>query len=204
MQIYLIRHGESYNPKPEFISKEKNIMDPPLTSNGIKQAYKMVEKLKYIEFDIIYTSDLIRAVETTHILNKSKRSKIIITKNFREINMGEIFLKSWNEFPEIYSKWLLHEEDIPYPNGENGYNVWTRCKKELDEIIKRNYKRIAIVCHGGTIRSIICGALNIPQQNRFYLGIPLQNCSISILVYELEKYYLDLFNDYSHLNKLPI
>jgi len=179
-------------------------MDPPLTPNGIKQANKLADRLKYIEFDRIYTSDLTRAVETSHIINKYPDANIVITKNFREIDMGEIFLKQWNEFPEIYSKWLLHEEDISYPNGENGFNVWTRCKKELDEIVLKNYKRIAIVCHGGIIRSILCGVLNIPQQNRFNFGIPPQNCSISILVYEPDKYYLHIFNDYSHINNLLI
>ena len=199
MEIYLIRHGECFNSASKYFSKEKQTMDPPLTSKGIEQAHKLADRIKEVNFDRIYSSDLSRAIETSNIINDCIDSEITITGNFREIDMGELFHKSWDEFPKIHSKWLLHEEDIAYPNGENGNNVWKRCKKELDTIVLSNFSRIAIVCHGGTIRSIICGVLNIPQQYRFYFGSPLINCSISILVYENKKYYLNVFNDYNHI-----
>jgi len=51
---------------------------------------------------------------------------------------------------------------MPYPNGENGEAVWQRCKKEIYPLVGK-YKRVAIICHGGTIRSIICGLLDIPN-----------------------------------------
>ena len=55
--------------------------------------------------------------------------------------------------------------------------------------------------HGGTIRSMICGLLDIPQEKRFYLGLPPENCSITVLKYNEkdEKFYLHIFNDYTHL-----
>ena len=198
MQIYLIRHGECFNSAPEHFSSIKQTMDPPLTAKGIEQAQKLADRIKSICFDKIYTSDLCRAMDTANIINRNN-AEIIVTKNFREIDMGEVYTKSWDEFPEIYSKWLLHEEDIAYPNGENGNDVWQRCRKELDEIILSNFDRIAIVCHGGTIRSIISGLLNIPQQNRFYFGLPPMNCSISIIIREDSKYYLHTFNDHIHI-----
>jgi len=199
MEIYLIRHGECHDSTQDYFSLEKDTMDPPLNPKGIEQANKLAERLKHIHFDRIYTSDLARALLTSKIINNSIKSEIIISENFREIDMGEIFLKSWNSYPEIYSKWLKHDEDIPYPNGENGNDVWERCYKELKEIILLNFNRIAIVCHGGTIRSMICGMLNIPQQKRFYFGIPPMNCSITVLNFDKNEYYLHTFNDYSHL-----
>lgn len=56
-----------------------------------------------------------------------------------------------------------HKEDIAYPDGENGADVWKRCKQGIDDIISHKYERTAIVCHGGTIRSVICGLPDIPQ-----------------------------------------
>lgn len=113
--------------------------------------------------------------------------------------MGVIYTSSWENYPQTYQKWVLHNEDIPYPNGENGMDVWMRCKNEIDSILESNYNRIAIVCHGGTIRSIICGILNIPQQKRFYYGFPIENCSISIILYKSNEFYLHTFNDYYHI-----
>lgn len=121
--------------------------------------------------------------------------------NFREIDMGDIYISSWDNYPDLYQKWSKHDEDIPYPNGENGEMVWERCKKSIGEIIKNDFERVAIIAHGGTIRSIICGILNIPQQRRFHIGFPVENCSISIIKFNPKDlhFYLHTFNDYSHL-----
>jgi broad specificity phosphatase PhoE len=200
MEIFLVRHGDCYNSSIEYFNIDKNTMDPPLTSKGIEQTHKLVKRLNNLHFDKIYSSDLKRAKQTSEIIQKTIKSDIILSDAFREINMGELFQKSWNEYPEIYAKWKLHEEDISYPNGENGADVWNRCKKEIELIEKIPYERIIIVCHGGTIRSIICGILKIPQQKRFYLGFPPENCSISMILYQENEYYMHTFNDYKHIS----
>lgn len=123
MEIYLIRHGDCYRSSSEYFSKEKQTMNPPLTPKGIEQAHKLAQRLKGITFDKIYCSDLDRAIHTANIFNSIVNSDVVITKNFREIDMGEIFHKPWSNFSEEFSKWVLHEEDIPYPNGENGADV---------------------------------------------------------------------------------
>jgi broad specificity phosphatase PhoE len=106
MEIYLIRHGECFDSSLDYFSSEKQTMDPPLTPKGMEQAHKLANRIKSINFDKIYSSDLCRAIETAEIIKTYIKTDIIITKNFREINMGEIFTKSWEEFPEIYSQWL--------------------------------------------------------------------------------------------------
>lgn len=199
MEIYLIRHGDCYPSSMEYFCSEKQTMNPPLTPKGIRQAHQLAERLKGIPFDKIFSSDLDRAIQTSEIINSTVKSNITVTKQFREIDMGDIYRKPWSDYPDLYSQWILHEEDIPYPNGENGSDVWNRCKEELDSIIQSDYTRLAIVCHGGTLRSIICGILNIPQQKRFYFGHPPENCSISVLVRKNSDFFLHSFNDYSHI-----
>jgi probable phosphoglycerate mutase len=113
--------------------------------------------------------------------------------------MGEVFKKSWDCFPDIYAKWSLHEEDIPYPGGENGAALWNRCKDELFKIAASGYERVAIVTHGGIVRAALCGILGLPQEKRFCFGVPTINCSISILSYYDSKFYIHTFNDYSHI-----
>lgn len=200
MEIYLIRHGDCFESTIEHFSEERNTMNPSLTPKGVAQAHELSERLRGIPFDKIYCSDLDRAIQTAEIMQATVDAEIISSKSFREIDMGSIFTKSWKEYPELYDKWALHEEDIPYPNGENGSDVWGRCKEELDNIIALQHNRIAIVCHGGTIRSIVCGILNLPQQKRFYFGAPPENCSISIILYKEKNFYLHIFNDFSHIS----
>ena len=69
----------------------------------------------------------------------------------------------------------------------------------LDEIIRLDLDNVAIVIHGGTVRSMICGALGIAQEKRFFLGQPLEHCSISLIKSENKMSFLHSLNDYTHL-----
>lgn len=196
IDIYLIRHGDCHKSAIDNYDSEKKTANPGLTDKGYLQAKKLANRLARVKFDRIYCSDLVRAKETAKVLNNTVKSTVIEDPNFREIDMGDIYLHSWDNYPELYQKWSKFEEDIPYPNGENGEMLWARCKESLEQIIKEDYKNVAIVAHGGVIRSIICGILNIPQQRRFCLGAPTENCSISIIKFDPSesKFYLHTFN----------
>lgn len=201
MEIYLIRHGDCDRYGLDNYDKEKKTANPKLNEKGYLQVEKLAERCTNIKFDRIYCSDLSRASETAKLFNNTVKSKIIEEPNFREINMGDIYLSSWDNYPELFKKWSKFEEDIPYPNGENGEMVWTRCKKSIEKIIENNFERVAIITHGGAIRSIICGILNIPQERRFFFGYPPENCSISVIKFNAKdsKFYLHTFNDFTHL-----
>lgn len=105
MDIYLIRHGECLRSTNEYYDDIKKTMNPPLTEKGVFQAQKLTDKLSAVRFDRIYTSDLTRALNTAKIVNEKICSEIIITPQFREIDMGDIYTKSWNDYPDIYDIW---------------------------------------------------------------------------------------------------
>jgi len=171
-----------------------------LSDKGVAQAKKLAIRCKSIGFERIVSSDLSRAVQTAEILVSYAPCGLSADPAFREIDMGDVSA-SWDAYPDVYAQWVLHQEDIPYPNGENGRDVWSRCRISLEKLIALRHKKIAIVSHGGAIRSIVCGVLGIPQQKRFFLGAPLENCSISLIRYDEadKKFYLHAFNDFSHL-----
>ncbi len=199
MEIYLIRHGESYECTLDQYDEDKGMTNPALTPKGKEQAERLGGRLEKLKFDKIYSSDLTSAAQTTEIVNNAVNTEIEFLAGFREIYMGEIYKKSWGEYPELFAEWSLFKEDIPYPGGENGAAVWERCKEELDKILASDYRRIAIVTHQGTIQILICGMLNMPQEKRYCFGEPLMYASISVVQYRQEHYYLHTFNDCSHL-----
>lgn len=201
MDILLIRHGESYHSSLENYDPEKCCPDPILTDNGRSQAEQLASKLVGKGIEAIYCSDLLRAVETANIIDSYVKCGVFVDKAFREINMGEIHLSSWDSFSDYYSEWKQHKVDMKYPGGECGQDVWDRCSVSLNNIIRSNASRVAIVTQGGTIRVIICGILGIPQATRFSLGAPLECYSVSVIRYsELgKKFFLHSFNDNSIL-----
>jgi len=193
MEIYLIRHGHC----------EDSGYNPELTETGVAQARRLAERLAAVSFDRIYHSDLIRAADTAKILSGAVPSALAEDARFREIDMGDILLSSWSGYPELYGEWVNHERDLPYPNGESGAMAWARYKSALEDIVCQDYERVAVVAHGGAIRVMICGMLGISQEKRFLLGMPVENCSVSIAVYtEDRRYILNVFNDSSHLRGL--
>lgn len=184
MEIYLIRHGECENKGPLNYDAIKQICDPVLTAKGWEQARKLAKSLKNVRFNTIYCSDLSRAMSTAKELAAETSSEVIVTPSFREIHFGHLEMSSWASYPQEYEKWKRHDADVPYPGGENGADVWQRCQLALTPILQSNVERVAIVSHGGTIRSMICGFLQIPQEHRFKFGAPILNCSVNIIQYE--------------------
>ncbi len=63
--IYIIRHGQT-----ELNSKRvlQGRSDYPLNEIGIQQAKEAAEKLQGITFDTVYSSPLIRALQTAKII----------------------------------------------------------------------------------------------------------------------------------------
>lgn len=59
MEIVLIRHGE-----PEWVRDGLNVVDPPLTERGLRQAERLAESLRDERFDEILVSPLVRARQT--------------------------------------------------------------------------------------------------------------------------------------------
>lgn len=199
MEFYLIRHGETPMRSAATYNAEKRTVDPPLTERGVGQARLLSLRCADIPFDRIVASDLVRAVNTASILAENQRCAVETDPRLREIDMGELYQKIWADFPAERAEFLKHERDVPYPGGECGADVWRRASACLDEIRAGGGNRVAVVCHGGTIRAIACGILRIPQQRRFFFGDPPINCSISIVRFADGDARLHTFNDYAHL-----
>lgn len=201
MNIYLIRHGRQ--------SSALCNVNVDLAEEGYEQAELLGERLRNFSIDGLYSSHLTRAVQTAEVINKYLNQTHIIKEELREISFGELEGNpneyNYEFYKDFFEKQLKHLEDIPYPQGENGKDVFERASVILDEILKSGKQNIAIVTHGGVIRALISGLLGIPMNKKLLLGHSLENCSLTQLTYDERKkqWYLQRFNDYSHLEMHP-
>ncbi|QEE17955.1 histidine phosphatase family protein [Promethearchaeum syntrophicum] len=202
MELILVRHGNKkkiidYNP-------DLKRSDPPLTDLGKKQAEITGKFLKNNRISNIYASDTLRTKQTASIISKILGKSVEFRKELRELHFGLLETQGWNNFskiaPDIYEKYCNRNEDFYYPQGENGETAYGRLLPSIKAIIEEQPKRALIVAHGGIIRVLLCGLLGIPFGNRFHLGNPIYNCSITRLHYNqnLQKFQLHLFNSVSH------
>lgn len=199
MNIYLVRHGEK-------MENDKNHKLLELTERGFIQADIVGKRLKEYNIDKIYASNMKRALQTAEQINRHLNVELIVSDEIREIHMGACETEGWEylkeNYPDFIKEFNRYESDLRYPpDGECGEDVWNRARKLINKIINSELENVVVVTHGGVIRSVLCGILQINQARRFYLGTPPENCSISIIKYNkgTNKFYIHSFNDYAHL-----
>lgn len=201
MNIYLIRHGRQSSPLCN--------VDVELAKEGRKQAELLGKRLEKYKVDGLYSSHLIRAVQTAEIINKYIKKEHKIRENIREISFGEMEGKS-NEyirehFADFKKEQMKLEKDIPYPGGECGRDVFKRAMVTINEITQSDYENVVVVTHGGVIRALMAGLLGLDLSKKLLFAQLLENTSITQLCYnkEYDRFYLQRFNDYAHLEGEP-
>lgn len=200
MNIYLLRHGQTNLNR---YGKYKSAADKEINELGKNQAELLGKRLKKYNIDIIYSSDLKRAVQTSEIINKYINTDIIIKEELREINMGQWDTLNRDQrflsHKEYAEKWYKHLEDLPYPGGECGADVCIRTGKVVEEIKTGKYENIAVVTSAGAIAALLSSFLGLEQHNRFKMDI--DNCSISIVKYDTQSKAIGIkcINDCGHL-----
>ncbi len=114
-----------------------------LSELGIEQAKELVNKVNDKIFDVIFCSDLRRAVDSANLGFKNKY-KIIQDKRLRECNYGDLTQKSAEEFKNKLKEYINRK----FPNGESYKEVENRIK-DFIEFLKREYDNchIAIIAH---------------------------------------------------------
>ena len=134
--IYFV-HGTTFDNINGKCSGWKQV---ELTDLGKERAIKLGEIRKDTHFDIIFTSDLIRANESANLA--FPKVQHIQDKRLRECNYGDLDGKD--------KSLVIYEEHIekPFPNGESLKDVEKRVE-DFIKFLKENYqgKTIGIVAH---------------------------------------------------------
>ena len=156
--IYLIRHGRTDWNDKKLIQGHLNI---PLNSEGKTTAKELAQELKKINFDKVYSSDLLRAKQTAEIIALEQELVVEITQALRERNFGSFQGKPREHLIEIDKvlETLTDEERYSYThNGivESDEEIMTRFMIFIREIAIVNLgKTILVATHGGIIRAFL-------------------------------------------------
>lgn len=140
VKITYFVHGTTTDNEKEISS---GWYDVGLSDLGIRQSQELKDKIKDKKFDVVFCSDLKRAVDSAELTFKGD-VEIIQDKRLRECNYGKFNAKP----SEIVEP--MQEENItkPFPEGESYEDVKARIQDFLNDL-KKNYdgKHVAIVAH---------------------------------------------------------
>ena len=114
-----------------------------LSELGIKQVKDLGALVSHEYFDVVFSSDLKRAVDSA-LIAFGDRYGIIPDSRLRECNYGSLTLKPAQEFQNNMSDYI----EIPYSGGESYRQVEERIADFLD-MLKKEYcgKTVAVVAH---------------------------------------------------------
>ena len=180
MNLILIRHGQSeWNALNQFTGWK----DPDLTAKGAEEAHNagmVINNLK-INFDLVFTSALIRPQNTAEIILKEINQSLTTIKNqaLNERNYGDLAGLNKDDARKRWGDEQVHiwrrSYDIPPPGGESlkdtGERVLPFFMKEIHPHVCKG-KNVLVAAHGNSLRSLIKFLDNISDEDIVKLEIP--------------------------------
>ncbi len=155
MKLYFVRHGESVaNILHEFSNTDLN---HPLTEKGVEQAHALARSLSGLQVNQIYSSPVMRAVQTAQVLAESLQAPLEITEALREwsvgIYEGTTDPHGWELHRQVTEDWIFRQKlDSKIPGGENFLEIRERFCPFIEKLLQNSPDpdgNIILVSHGG-------------------------------------------------------
>ena len=199
-EIIIIRHGETeWNKTGRF----QGHSDVPLSAEGRTQAAALGKNLAVDHVDMIYASDLTRAMETAAPLAQRFGLEVISDPQLRELNFGAWEGRNFNdvnaENPNAMKNFYTDPEQADIPESEPFPEFQRRIAGRVREIVAQERgKRIVIVSHGASIRILLADLLSMPIRSIWHLS--QLNTAVNKIRFEDDGFaVVTLMNDTSHL-----
>jgi broad specificity phosphatase PhoE len=188
MRIYFTRHGESQANVLHEISNRG--LRHGLTRRGREQALALAHRLQGLPIDCVYSSPVLRAVETTVIVANQLQLEYEVVDALREFDCGIAEGRSdaaaLQMLRELTEAWLAHKRwEHRIEGGESFYDIRDRFVPFIDGLVSQyGSTEHAVVCvsHGGVYATMLPLVLkNVDHKLISKLGFDYTACIVSQL-----------------------
>jgi broad specificity phosphatase PhoE len=156
----MARHGQTNdNVQP---IRFQGFRDTRLNDIGRAQAHELAEKISARPDPIrsLWSSDLSRAHETAQIVGSRIGLEARLDPRLREANRGDWegyrFIDIERSDPERFAAWMRAGRAWRFPGGESLQEQQDRVLAALADIHATAELPALVVCHGGSIRVVLC------------------------------------------------
>ncbi len=176
-RLLIVRHGESE-------ANRRNIMtgslDPALTDTGVEQAQRLGEYLSHEDIDLIISSDLQRAQQTTAEIKKFVQAPIVYDSRLRERCVGEFEGLPRPLFYDTLANCGQPIQEYRPPQGESLLDLQQRVEEFLSSLnTSQTPQTILLSAHHQVNKMILMCSGYLDWQD--WLNVILRNCSLSIV-----------------------
>ncbi len=199
-RLLLVRHGDTALNSAE---RYWGSTDVELSSDGIKQAEKLRDRLASEKIDAIYSSNLKRASVTAEIIGSSHGLEVITCPELREVDFGKLEGLKFDEVRQLYPKvaelWAKRSPKLRYPAGDSVDDLTNRVSIFASMLGQHAIEEtVLIAAHSGVLRTLMCQLMGLELRHRWQFRVDL--ASLSIIETYPERAILSLLNDTSHLD----
>lgn len=150
MELYVIRHTAPDVAKGVCYG----YTDIPLLPSFAEETLTILSAVPD-DIDVIYTSPLSRCKKLANKLSEVKSVPAKEDARLKELNFGDWEMQRWENIDStLLLKWMSNYEEECCPNGESYRQLVNRVNDFLATISGTNYRRTAIVTHGGVIKAM--------------------------------------------------
>lgn len=203
-RVLAIRHGETAWNVDNRIQGQLNI---PLNETGRWQAHRLALALAEESVDAVYSSDLLRALETAQAVSAGAGRNIVTDVGLRERGFGEFegltFKEIEQRWPEQSERWRKRDPSFGPLGGEALLDFYMRCVHTVTRLASAHPgETIAVVAHGGVMDCLYRAAtrLDLQAPRSWQLG----NASINRLLYTPQGFTLVGWSDTYHLEDVSL
>lgn len=187
MEVYIVRHGKTIWNEQRLLQGQSDI---DLNYEGREAAITLGKTLGNVDFDMIFSSPLIRAYETACLIRGHRNIPIIRDQRIQELSFGIMEGCTYDEWDDPNGKYGAFfnapEKYVPPEDGESLDELRARTESFLKEMIEPLYatkKRIMIVAHGAANKGMLCHIFNYDNANFWGSGLQ-KNCEAIIVNYD--------------------
>ena len=201
--VMMMRHGEAENNVRHILAGRE--LEFHLTERGREQVASTADGLKSIPIDAIYTSPVIRTVETAKIVSETLGVDFVIDERLYETDMGSLVGRGYDEVIQKYGNLFLgfYYDDPLLKNlkVEKFTAIKDRIANMLDYVAeKHKHTNVLMITHLDPIKAAITKILDLKPAA--LLNIVVKNASLTILRHGSTEYNLIAFNVMA-LNRYP-
>lgn len=198
--ILLVRHGETDWNRSGRVMGDQPI---PLNRNGERQAQACAEALSRTPLAGIFTSPVLRALQTAEILRRPHGLPLHHLPGLSEIGVGDWINRYWRDFADDPAKrdWYTHPEHARPSGGETLREVQSRAVAALEQAIDNAQEApYVFVSHADVIRAILSHYLQLDLATIRQASI--DHASVSALDFDGESVRLLFLNHRPGLDRL--
>jgi probable phosphoglycerate mutase len=200
-RLCIVRHGETaWNAE----HRVQGQLDIPLNEIGLRQAQAVGRVLGAERFDVIYSSDLSRAMQTAQPTAKALGMRILTDKELRERHYGMFERQTYAEVKgrhsAEYARFAARDPDFDFGGGESLTNFSTRCISAVSRLAKQHEgQHILVFTHGGVLDELYRHIQGVPARAVRDFGIP--NCGLNRVEFALARWQIQAWADVAHLER---